>query len=152
MRPALNQVIAMVGALVFNIICWNDVLQNKGGWNTLIWYGGIIGLSATLSKEGFFKWLTAFMSDHLDFLDGGNSTIMMIVVLNIVVRYLFASGGAYVAAMVPVFATVGLVTGTAPVLLALAILFSNSYGGCITHYGGAAGSIIFAAGYNDIKS
>ena len=37
-------------------------------------------------------------------------------------------------------------------LLALAILFSNSYGGCITHYGGAAGPIIFAAGYNDIKS
>lgn len=145
-------VIAMVGALVFNIICWNDVLQNRGGWNTLIWYGGIIGLSATLSKEGFFKWLAAFMSDHLDFLDGGNSTIMMIVFLSIVVRYLFASGGAYVAAMVPVFATVGLVTGTAPVLLALAILFSNSYGGCITHYGGAAGPIIFAAGYNDIKS
>ncbi|MGN2266436.1 anion permease, partial [Klebsiella michiganensis] len=27
-----------------------------------------------------------------------------------------------------------------------------SYGGCITHYGGAAGPIIFAAGYNDIKS
>jgi di/tricarboxylate transporter len=48
--------------------------------------------------------------------------------LSIVVRYLFASGGAYVAAMVPVFATVGLVTGTAPALLALAILFSNSYG------------------------
>ncbi|MGS6160548.1 anion permease, partial [Enterobacter mori] len=25
-------------------------------------------------------------------------------------------------------------------------------GGCITHFGGAAGPIIFAAGYNDIKS
>lgn len=54
--------------------------------------------------------------------------------------------------MVPVFATVGLVTGTAPTLLALAMLFSNAYGGGITHYGGAAGSIIFAAGYSDIKS
>ena len=145
-------VIAMAGALLANVICWNDVLQNKGGWNTLIWYGGIIGLSATLSKEGFFKWLAAFMSEHLDFLGAGNTTIVIIVFLSIVVRYLFASGGAYVAAMVPVFATVGLVTGTAPALLALAILFSNSYGGCITHYGGAAGPIIFAAGYNDIKS
>lgn len=145
-------IIAMVGTLLFNIICWNDVLQNKGGWNTLIWYGGIIGLSATLSKEGFFKWLADFMSHHLDFLGSGNSTIVIIVCISVLVRYLFASGGAYVAAMVPVFATVGLVTGTAPVLLGLAILFSNSYGGCITHYGGAAGPIIFAAGYNDIKS
>ncbi|NDJ58790.1 anion permease [Enterobacteriaceae bacterium 4M9] len=145
-------IIAMGGALLFNIISWNDILQNKGGWNTLIWYGGIIGLSATLSKEGFFKWLADFMSHHLDFLGAGNETIVIIVFISILVRYLFASGGAYVAAMVPVFATVGLVTGTAPVLLALAILFSNSYGGCITHYGGAAGPIIFAAGYNDIKS
>ena len=145
-------VIAMVAALIFNIISWNDVLQNKGGWNTLVWYGGIIGLSATLSKEGIFIWLAEVMSSHLTFLGSGNSTIVIIVFLSLAVRYLFASGGAYVAAMVPVLATVGLVTGTAPVLLALAILFSNSYGGSLTHYGGAAGPIIFAAGYNDIKS
>ena len=62
------------------------------------------------------------MSEHLDFLGAGNTTIVIIVFLSIVVRYLFASGGAYVAAMVPVFATVGLVTGTAPALLALAIV------------------------------
>lgn len=145
-------VIAMVAALLFNIISWNDVLQNRGGWNTLIWYGGIIGLSATLSKEGVFSWLAKAMSAHLTFLGSGNSTIVMIVLLGLMVRYLFASGGAYVAAMVPVLATVGLVAGTAPMLLALAILFSNSYGGSLTHYGGAAGPIIFAAGYNDIKS
>lgn len=36
-------VIAMVSALIFNIISWNEVLQNKGGWNTLIWYGGLSG-------------------------------------------------------------------------------------------------------------
>lgn len=145
-------IIAMGAALLFNIIGWSDVQKNKGGWNTLMWYGGIIGLSATLSKEGFFRWLADFLSAHLDFLSAGNMTIVIIVFLSVLVRYFFASGGAYVAAMVPVFATVGLVTGTAPVLLALAILFSNSYGGCITHYGGAAGPIIFAAGYNDIKS
>ncbi|WP_312830085.1 anion permease [Pantoea anthophila] len=145
-------VIAMVAALIFNIISWNDVLQNKGGWNTLIWYGGIIGLSTTLSKEGIFHWLAEVMSVHLNFLGPENSTIIIIVLLSLAVRYLFASGGAYVAAMVPVLATVGLVTGAAPVLLALAILFSNSYGGSLTHYGGAAGPIIFAAGYNDIKS
>ena len=82
----------------------------------------------------------------------GSNVIIFIVFLSIVIRYLFASGGAYVAAMVPVFATLGLVTGADPIILSLAILFSNSYGGCITHYGGAAGPIIFAAGYNDIKS
>ncbi|MNH33316.1 Inner membrane protein YbhI [compost metagenome] len=37
-------------------------------------------------------------------------------------------------------------------ITALALLFSNSYGGCVTHYGGAAGPVIFGLGYNDIKS
>ena len=30
--------------------------------------------------------------------------------------------------------------------------FPNSYGGMVTHYGGAAGPVIFGVGYNDIKS
>ena len=32
------------------------------------------------------------------------------------------------------------------------MLFSNSYGGSVTHYGGGPGPITFGAGYNDIKS
>lgn len=39
--------------LVLKIVTWDDVIKNKGGWNTLIWYGGIIGLSSLLSKVGF---------------------------------------------------------------------------------------------------
>ena len=145
-------IIAMASALLFNVICWDDVLKSKGGWNTLIWYGGIIGLSGVLSKAGFFSWLAKFLSENISHMHFGSNVIIFIVFLSIVIRYLFASGGAYVAAMVPVFATLGLVTGADPIILSLAILFSNSYGGCITHYGGAAGPIIFAAGYNDIKS
>ena len=32
-------IIAMGAALLFNIIGWSDVQKNKGGWNTLMWYG-----------------------------------------------------------------------------------------------------------------
>ena len=63
----------------------------------------------------------------------------------------------YVAAFVAavVLAGVGAFGGYsgAPLMLtALALLFSNSYGGMVTHYGGAAGPVIFGVGYNDIKS
>ncbi|HDS9257279.1 TPA: anion permease [Escherichia coli] len=44
------------------------------------------------------------------------------------------------------------VSGAPLMLTALALLFSNSYGGMVTHYGGAAGPVIFGVGYNDIKS
>ena len=127
--------------LVLRIVTWDDVIKNKGGWNTLIWYGGIIGLSSLLSKVGFFLWLADLLKNNISFNGHGNVAFIVIVALSILVRYFFASGSAYIVAMVP------------PVMLtALALLFSNSYGGMVTHYGGAAGPVIFGVGYNDIKS
>jgi len=138
--------------LVLKIVTWDDVIKNKGGWNTLIWYGGIIGLSSLLSKVGFFVWLADLLKNNISFDGHGNIAFIVIVALSILVRYFFASGSAYIVAMVPVFAMLANVSGAPITLTALALLFSNSYGGMVTHYGGAAGPVIFGVGYNDIKS
>ena len=113
---------------------------------------GIIGLSSLLSKVGFFLWLAELLKNNISF--GSHSTLafVVIVALSILVRYFFASGSAYIVAMVPVFAMLANVSGAPVMLTALALLFSNSYGGMVTHYGGAAGPVIFGVGYNDIKS
>jgi len=144
-------IVAMVLAIVFNVIKWDDVLKSNGAWNTFIWFGGIIGMSSALSKVKFFDWLADFMGANLDF--GNNAFIALLLVgfLSIVVRYLFASGSAYVVAMLPVFLTVGKVAGIDPMALSLVLAATNSYGGALTHYGGAAAPIIFGAGYNNVK-
>ncbi|CAM6429939.1 Inner membrane protein YbhI [Escherichia coli] len=122
------------------------------GWNTLIWYGGIIGLSSLLLKVKFFEWLAEVFKNNLAFDGHGNVAFFVIIFLSIIVRYFFASGSAYIVAMLPVFAMLANVSGAPLMLTALALLFSNSYGGMVTHYGGAAGPVIFGVGYNDIKS
>ena len=144
--------ITMVLCIVLNIVSWDDVRKNKAGWDTLIWYGGIIGMSKILENAKFFEWLADTLNTHLDFGDHGMLALVVILILSVSVRYLFASGGAYVAAMIPVFATVGKVAGAPVELLTLGLLFANSYGGSVTHYGGGPGPITFGAGYNDIKS
>ncbi|HEY4467918.1 MAG TPA: anion permease [Klebsiella sp.] len=138
--------------LVLKIVTWDDVIKNKGGWNTLIWYGGIIGLSSLLSRVGFFVWLADVLKNNISFDGHGNMAFIVIVALSILVRYFFASGSAYIVAMVPVLAMLANVSGAPIMLTALALLFSNSYGGMVTHYGGAAGPVVFGVGYNDIKS
>ena len=144
--------ITMVLCIVLNIVSWDDVRKNKAGWDTLMWYGGIIGMSKILENAKFFEWLADTLNKHLDFGDHGMLALVVILILSVSVRYLFASGGAYVAAMIPVFATVGKVAGAPVELLTLGLLFANSYGGSVTHYGGGPGPITFGAGYNDIKS
>ncbi|HCR6615578.1 TPA: anion permease, partial [Shigella flexneri] len=88
-------IVVMATMLLLGIVTWEDVVKNKGGWNTLIWYGGIIGLSSLLSKVKFFEWLAEVFKNNLAFDGHGNVAFFVIIFLSIIVRYFFASGSAY---------------------------------------------------------
>ena len=155
LQEASTTAISIMALLViFTVVSWDDLLKNKGAWNTLIWHGGILGLSSVLKKAHFFDWLSQFLGEKLAFLGTDHGTLAAVVILfmSVAIRYLFAAGGAYIAAMVPVFSAVGLAAGADPTLLALGLLFSNCYGGALTHYGSGPAPVIYGAGYNDIKS
>lgn len=97
-------IVVMATMLLLGIVTREDVVKNKGGWNTLIWYGGIIGLSSLLSKVKFFEWLAEVFKNNTAFDGHGNVAFFVIIFLSIIVRYFFASGSAYIVAMLPVFA------------------------------------------------
>ncbi|WP_314357121.1 DASS family sodium-coupled anion symporter [uncultured Veillonella sp.] len=144
-------VLAMLATFVFGIITWDDLLKTKAAWNTLIWFGGILGLSSALTKGKFFEWLAKYLEVHMNF---GLDPFMMLILISIIsvaVRYFFASGTAYISAMLPVFLIVGINAGIDPTLLAFVLIGTNAYGGSVTHYGAAPGPIIFSAGYNNVK-
>ena len=144
-------IVAMIATFVCGIITWDDLLKTKAAWNTLIWFGGILGLSSALTKGKFFEWLAKYLETHMNF---GLDPFMMLILISIVsvaVRYFFASGTAYISAMLPVFLIVGINAGIDPTLLAFIMIGTNAYGGSVTHYGAAPGPIIFSAGYNNVK-
>lgn len=144
-------IVAMLATFVFGIIKWDDLLQTKAAWNTLIWFGGILGLSSALTKGKFFEWLAKFLEVHMNFGLDPFMMLILISVISVAVRYFFASGTAYISAMLPVFLIVGVNAGIDPTLLAFIMIGTNAYGGSVTHYGAAPGPIIFSAGYNNVK-
>ena len=141
----------MIATFVCGIITWDDLLKTKAAWNTLIWFGGILGLSSALTKGKFFEWLAKFLETHMNFGLDPFMMLILISVISVAVRYFFASGTAYISAMLPVFLIVGINAGIDPTLLAFIMIGTNSYGGSVTHYGAAPGPIIFSAGYNNVK-
>lgn len=144
---------AMALILATSVLTWDDMLKNKGGWTTFTWYGALLGLAGVLDKAKFFDWLSAAMGNMFAGTEmNATFATVLILVLSVAVRYLFASGGAYVAAMVPVFSAVGIAVGADPVLLSLGLLFSNSYGSMVTHYGSGPAAVIYGVGYHDLKS
>ena len=143
--------VAMIATFVCGIISWDDLLKTKAAWNTLIWFGGILGLSSALTKGKFFEWLAKYLEAHMNFGLDPFMMLILISIISVVVRYFFASGTAYISAMLPVFLIVGINAGIDPTLLAFIMIGTNAYGGSVTHYGAAPGPIIFSAGYNNVK-
>ena len=144
-------IVAMIASFVCGIISWDDLLKTKAAWNTLIWFGGILGLSSALTKGKFFEWLAKYLEAHMNFGLDPFMMLILISIISVVVRYFFASGTAYISAMLPVFLIVGINAGIDPTLLAFIMIGTNAYGGSVTHYGAAPGPIIFSAGYNNVK-
>ena len=144
-------IVAMIATFVCGIISWDDLLKTKAAWNTLIWFGGILGLSSALTKGKFFEWLAKYLEVHMNFGLDPFMMLILISVISVAVRYFFASGTAYISAMLPVFLIVGINAGIDPTLLAFIMIGTNAYGGSVTHYGAAPGPIIFSAGYNNVK-
>ncbi|SJN59330.1 Inner membrane protein YbhI [Vibrio ruber DSM 16370] len=151
----LSAAVVAIAAFMLMIICgvmsWDDVLQAKGAWTVLVWFGGIIGLSASLKAEGFFSWLGSLMSHLVSVGTNATMALMLIILCSVLVRYFMVSGSAYVVSMVPVFFTLGLMMGISPSLLAIALSCSTIYGSGITHYSSAAGPIIFSENYVPLK-
>ncbi len=107
-----------------------------------------MGLSGILAKNKFFVWLAKVFGETFDF-SGVNQVLVLgfLLIISILVRYVFASMGAYVAAFIPVLFTVGLLAKAPAIPLMLLIAASSAYGCLLTHYGGAVGPVMFGTGY-----
>ena len=61
-------VVALLGLglmLLFGTLTWDDVLGERTGWDTLIWFGGLVGMATMLSKLGLFKWFSGYVSTNV---------------------------------------------------------------------------------------
>ncbi len=55
-----NTLIALIGLgllLLFNVISVDDVLNEKQGWNILLWLAPLIGVTEYLNTSGVIKWI-----------------------------------------------------------------------------------------------
>lgn len=132
--------------LLARVLEWQDVLDEKGAWDCLIWFGGLIMLSTELNKAGFPK---AFAIAAAGFVDGWPWWWALVALIGIYLyaHYAFASLIAHVTAMFPAFFAVSIALGAPPLLTALAFGFFSCLNATLTHYGTGPAPIIFGAGY-----
>lgn len=96
--------------LIFGIIQWDDVLNEKGAWNTLIWFSSLVMMATYLNKLGLVKWFALNVSASLAGL-GWTTALILAMVIYLYAHYAFASMTAHVASMYPAFLAVAVSAG-----------------------------------------
>jgi DASS family divalent anion:Na+ symporter len=132
--------------LVTRLLDWQDVLAERGAWDALMWFGGLVMLAGQLDKAGLTKAF-ATGTAHLVGAWPWWWALALLLVVYLYAHYAFASLVAHVTAMFPAFFAVAVGLGAPPLLAALSLGFFSSLNATITHYGTGPAPIIFGAGY-----
>lgn len=147
-------VVALLGVgvmLVTGVVGWDDVLDERGGWDALIWFGGLVGMATMLGRLGLIKWFSEVVAGYVK----GWAWLPALGVLVLVYLYShygFASLTAHVSTMFAPFLVVAVAAGAPPLLAALSLAFFSSLNASLTHYGTGPAPIYYGAGYTDLKT
>lgn len=140
--------LAVCVLLLTEVLTWQDVLDEKGAWDTMFWMGSLIALASALAKSGFIKWVAESAGAMIA--AAGLSWVSafgILIVIYVYSHYAFASVTAHISAMYAGFVAVSVTVGTPPLLAALAFASLSNIMIPLTHYGGGAAPILFGAGY-----
>lgn len=140
--------LAVTVLIISGVLTWQDVLQEKGAWDTMFWMGSLIALASALAKSGFIKTVSGLAGAAIQSAGFSWLTAFMILILIYVYsHYAFASVSAHISAMYAAFLSVSVVVGTPPLLAAIAFAALSNIMIPLTHYGGGAAPILYGAGF-----
>lgn len=148
LNATLVAMIAVGVLLLLSVLTWDDVLAEKGAWNTMFWMGSLITLAGVFAKSGFVKAVSTMAGEAI--LSAGLSWLAAFALLAIIYvysHYAFASVSAHIGAMYAAFLAVAVAVGTPPLLAALSLAGLSNLMIPLTHYGGGAAPILYGADF-----
>ena len=137
--------------LIANVVSWDDVVANKGAWNTLTWFATLVAMASGLARVGFLKWLSAIFAAHL----AGSSPMIILfglLALFYFSHYFFASLTAHTTALMPVLLATGVAAGLDIRLLGMMLAGSLGIMGVMTPYGTGPSPVYYNTGYIEKKT
>ncbi|MBU1659811.1 anion permease [bacterium] len=136
-----------VGILMMtNIFTLDDMKQEGGALETLIWFAILFTLSAYLNKFGFMEWAGTHISDNLI---GFSWPIVYVglIIGYVLMHYFFVSQTAHMLALFGIFLETGINAGVPGELMALMLLFATNFSAIIAPQGSSANVIFAGSGY-----
>ncbi|AGB81043.1 anion transporter [Serratia sp. FGI94] len=150
-NPTTAALIGLAILLASGVLSWDDILRQKGAWDTVVWFSALVMMATYLGKLGLINWLSQTVGAgiaHMGMSWVGGTLLLTLVYLYS--HYFFASTTAHVTAMFAAFFAAGVALGAPPALLGLILAFSSSLMMSLTHYATGTAPIIFGSGYSTL--
>lgn len=139
--------LGLVILLVTKVLTWNDVLSEKGAWDTFIWFAILIMLADSLNLVGITKWMDIKMQNAIISIDSKLMIVVFSCICFFYIHYVFASITARVTVTYSTFLVTFLHIGLPPLPSALGLGYLSVLSAGLTHYGIGSAPIFFGAGY-----
>jgi DASS family divalent anion:Na+ symporter len=139
-------IIGLALLLVTGVLNWGDVLNERGAWDTLVWFAALVMMASQLNSLGLIPWF----GDRMGTVVSGYGWVTAFLVLSLAYfysHYLFASNTAHVSAMYAAFLVVAIAAGAPAMLAALVLAFFSNLFSSMTHYGTGPAPVFFGSGY-----
>jgi DASS family divalent anion:Na+ symporter len=134
--------------LASGVLEWDDVLKEKGAWDTITWFSALVMMATFLNKLGLISWFAKAVETGI--LGLGMSWVGAVALLTLIylyAHYFFASTTAHITAMFGAFFAAGIALGAPAMPFALLLAAVSSIMMTLTHYATGTSPIIFGSGY-----
>jgi DASS family divalent anion:Na+ symporter len=132
--------------LLTRVLSWEDILSERGAWDTFIWLSTLVMMASQLSELGMVAWY----SDAIGGLFSGVGWLPAFLALSLIYfysHYFFAGNTAHISSMYAAFLGTAVALGAPPLLAALVFAFFSNLSGGMTHYGTGPAPVLYGAGY-----
>jgi len=140
---------ALVGVaalLLSGVLTWDDMLKEKGAWDTIVWFAALVMMATQLNALGFIPWIGKNVGALVSGYPWGTAFLLLALVY-FYSHYMFASQTAHISAMYAPFLAVALAAGAPPVLAALVLAFFSNLFSSLTHYANGPAPVVFGTHY-----
>ena len=138
--------LGLVVLLVTGVLTWEDVLNEKGAWDTLVWFSALVMMASQLTELGMIPWFSETVGHWFGGV-GWTTGFLALSLIYFYSHYFFASNTAHVSAMYAPFLAVAIAVGTPPMLAALVLAFFSNLFSSMTHYGTGPAPVFFGTNY-----
>lgn len=144
--PAITAMLGLVMLMMAGVLTWDDVRNESGAWETLVWFAALLMMATQLGKLGFTAWFSTVLVDEISTLDW-TIGFLLLSLIYFYSHYLFASNLAHVGGMYATFLGVAIALGTPPGFAALLLAAFSSLFGALTQYACGQAALLFGAGF-----